>query len=355
MPRTTTSRPRTSSSPFGSRAASSRRCPADRNVVADFSSRGPSLSDANFVKPDVTAPGVDILAGQTPDVANGLRGETYQYMSGTSQVGARGHGRRRAAQGSASDVVAERAQVGADDDDLRRGGPHRRRARRRVRHGRRATSTRTAPSIPASSTTARSPTTPRICAACPSRRSPPADCAAHAAAGRTSSAVDLNLPSIGVAELISGDVVRRRVTNVGPPASFTAEVIAPPGPRRRRRARDARARHGPDGASSACGSSTSGAERDLWSFGELAWAQRDASRREPDRREARHRARAARNVLDGPARERDRAGRASATAAPTARRCTGSGCRRSTRTAKCRAASSTTTRRTPSRSATATA
>src|SRR6185295_17192468 len=55
------------------------------NVVADFSSRGPSISDANFSKPDVTAPGIDILAGQTPDVANGLHGETFQYMSGTSQ------------------------------------------------------------------------------------------------------------------------------------------------------------------------------------------------------------------------------------------------------------------------------
>ena len=45
----------------------------------------PSLADANFSKPDVTAPGVDILAGQTPAVANGLKGETFQYMSGTSQ------------------------------------------------------------------------------------------------------------------------------------------------------------------------------------------------------------------------------------------------------------------------------
>jgi hypothetical protein len=49
--------------------------PGNGDVLANFSSRGPSLSDANFVKPDVTAPGVDILAGHTPDVANGLRGE----------------------------------------------------------------------------------------------------------------------------------------------------------------------------------------------------------------------------------------------------------------------------------------
>jgi len=35
-------------------------------VVADFSSRGPNMYDANVLKPDVTAPGVDILAGGTP-------------------------------------------------------------------------------------------------------------------------------------------------------------------------------------------------------------------------------------------------------------------------------------------------
>jgi subtilisin family serine protease len=32
-------------------------------VMADFSSRGPSLANANILKPDITAPGVDIIAG----------------------------------------------------------------------------------------------------------------------------------------------------------------------------------------------------------------------------------------------------------------------------------------------------
>ena len=56
------------------------------NVIADFSSRGPALTDANFLKPDVTAPGVDILAGMTPTPANGVQEERYTYYSGTSQA-----------------------------------------------------------------------------------------------------------------------------------------------------------------------------------------------------------------------------------------------------------------------------
>ena len=56
------------------------------NRMSDFSSRGPALSDWNFLKPDVTAPGINILAGHTPDVANGLKGELFQYLSGTSQA-----------------------------------------------------------------------------------------------------------------------------------------------------------------------------------------------------------------------------------------------------------------------------
>src|SRR5262249_52146977 len=56
------------------------------NIMADFSSRGPAVTDANFLKPDVTAPGVDILAGMTPTPANGVQGERYTYYSGTSQA-----------------------------------------------------------------------------------------------------------------------------------------------------------------------------------------------------------------------------------------------------------------------------
>ena len=55
------------------------------DVMADFSSRGPVGSD--FLKPDVTGPGVQVLAGHTPasiDIATGPTGELYQAIAGTS-------------------------------------------------------------------------------------------------------------------------------------------------------------------------------------------------------------------------------------------------------------------------------
>jgi subtilisin family serine protease len=42
-------------------------------VVASFSSRGPNLADANQLKPDVAAPGVDIIAGHSPNMSEAER------------------------------------------------------------------------------------------------------------------------------------------------------------------------------------------------------------------------------------------------------------------------------------------
>ena len=54
------------------------------DVMAAFSSRGPG---GQFLKPDVTAPGVQILAGHTPtpdEVSGGPAGEYFQAIAGTS-------------------------------------------------------------------------------------------------------------------------------------------------------------------------------------------------------------------------------------------------------------------------------
>ncbi|WP_283134309.1 S8 family serine peptidase [Rhizohabitans arisaemae] len=54
------------------------------DVITTFSSRGPG---GDFLKPDVTAPGLHILAGNTPvleDAAGGPQGQYYQAIAGTS-------------------------------------------------------------------------------------------------------------------------------------------------------------------------------------------------------------------------------------------------------------------------------
>jgi subtilisin family serine protease len=60
---------------------------AQGDVMASFSSRGGPLQTLGISKPDITAPGVQILAGHSPQhvgVANGPNGEMFQAIAGTS-------------------------------------------------------------------------------------------------------------------------------------------------------------------------------------------------------------------------------------------------------------------------------
>jgi hypothetical protein len=60
---------------------------AQGDVMASFSSRGGPGQSLGVSKPDITAPGVQILAGASPehvDVAGGPQGELFQAIAGTS-------------------------------------------------------------------------------------------------------------------------------------------------------------------------------------------------------------------------------------------------------------------------------
>lgn len=54
------------------------------NIMATFSSKGPNLSTYDVIKPDITAPGVRILAATTAAPMFDAQGESFRYLQGTS-------------------------------------------------------------------------------------------------------------------------------------------------------------------------------------------------------------------------------------------------------------------------------
>ncbi len=121
--------------------------PSQTDVMASFSSRGPT---GDWIKPDVTAPGVQVLAGMTPQpdqttADNGPPGNLFQAIAGTSMSSPHAAGVSAAGQGGSSVVDAGGDQVGAHDlvgPDGRQGG--RRDAGRSVRRRSPARSAQTA-------------------------------------------------------------------------------------------------------------------------------------------------------------------------------------------------------------------
>jgi subtilisin family serine protease len=56
------------------------------NAMADFSSKGPNKAVNDIIKPDIAAPGVNVLAAATPENMSGTKGNNFTYMSGTSMA-----------------------------------------------------------------------------------------------------------------------------------------------------------------------------------------------------------------------------------------------------------------------------
>ncbi|HEU4618092.1 MAG TPA: S8 family serine peptidase [Gammaproteobacteria bacterium] len=239
--------------------------------LGDFSSRGPNLSEPDFVKPDVTAPGIDILAGNTPDAANGVRGEWFQYLSGTSMAAPETVGTAALLKEAHPDwspamlksalMTSAYAKVyGSDGETL--AGPFDTGA------GHIDPDLAVDPGLVYDSGFL-----DHAAFLCGLEYAPftPTDCNVLAAAGYSFSPSELNLPSIGVSRLVTGDVITRRVTNVGPPATYTVSVQAPAGI-----GMDV----SPTSLSLGTGESgdfavtftDAGAPLDTWSFGRLVWS-----------------------------------------------------------------------------------
>jgi subtilisin family serine protease len=205
-----------------------------------FSSRGPNPVAGDIIKPDITAPGLQILAGNSPTPIGGVPGELFQAIAGTSMssphiagVGAlltqaNRHWRPGAIKSAImttahQDVVDNDRVSPADPFDM--GAGH------------------VDPSGPWGKGSIADPGLIYevrfndylgfLCDAFPEVFSDPAStCAGLAAAGIPTDASGLNLASIGIAELAGSETVRRQVRSVARESgyrTYEVSVDAPDG------------------------------------------------------------------------------------------------------------------------------
>ncbi len=198
------------------------------NIMGAFSARGPAPVQ-DILKPDVTAPGINILAGFTPDAANSVAGENFAYITGTSMSAPHVAGVAALLQQAHPDwspaAIKSALMTTARQDINQQNG--------------------TTPANPfdfgsghIEPNRANDPglvydvTDDEYDAFACGTASPAVDqarCDALAAGGLSFEAEDLNQPSIAVSRLTNSQTVTRRVTNVGDEAeTYVANIIAPP-------------------------------------------------------------------------------------------------------------------------------
>lgn len=216
-----------------------KRAPAQGSVMAAFSSRGPVGSPGipDIIRPDVTAPGVNILAGNTPTPGSGRPGQLFQAISGTSMAGPHVAGlfalikqahpnwtpaiAKSAVMTTArQNVTKEDARTQATPFDM--GAGH-------INPGR--PTQRNSVFDPGLAYDAGlNDYASFACGNIPVQLFTPSSCAALEAAGYSPEASQLNVPSIGVSQVPGTKVITRTVTNVsGSTIVVNAQVQNPSG------------------------------------------------------------------------------------------------------------------------------
>jgi len=244
------------------------------NIMAGFSSRGPYLTETDWLKPDITAPGVQILAGDTPDHNDGSPGGFFQYASGTSMstphiagLAALVKEKRRnwspaqiksALMTTARQSVVKEDQVTpADPFDFGAGHVDPNDA---IDPG--LTYDAGLMDYQAASCGTVTPLVDE------------AACAALASAGFSLIPADLNLPSIAIGELLGTQTIRRTVTNVGPYADYEVNIKHPPGFRVQVNPRSLRLHRG-ESKSYEVTITNVDAPQGEWRFGRITWKDDD--------------------------------------------------------------------------------
>ena len=210
------------------------------NLMANFSSRGPNTAALDIIKPDITAPGVRILAGNSPAAGADPSGELFQAIAGTSMSSPhiagiyallkQAHPDWSAAMAKSAVMTTARQNVLKEDkataaDPFDFGAGH-------VRPGGKVErGSMFEPGLVYDAgfndyLAFLCGTAPQVFA------NPTATCAALQNAGFSTDPSNLNYPSIGVAQLAGTQTVTRRVTSVAEGTSrvfYRPKVVAPAG------------------------------------------------------------------------------------------------------------------------------
>jgi subtilisin family serine protease len=240
------------------------------NEMATFSARGPAPV-ADILKPDVTAPGVNILAGFSPDSAYSKEGENFAYLSGTSMSTPHVAGVAaliRQAHPDWSPATIKSALMTTSRQDITSSGGGGAASPFDFGAGHIAPNSAIDPGL------AFEITDDEYDAFACGIESPAVTeerCEKLEAAGVSSEGRQLNLPSVSLSELANSQTVTRRVTNVDDEAgSYLIEASSPPG---------MRVDVVPDSISLAPGESVTfeitityeSGPLDLWRFGSFTW------------------------------------------------------------------------------------
>jgi len=211
--------------------------PAQGSVMADFSSRGPNPAAPDIIKPDITAPGVNILAGASPTPALGAPDQLFQSISGTSMSSPhiagiyalirQVHPDWTPAMAKSAIMTTARQDVTKQDgatagDPFDFGAGH-------VAPGSTGAGSIFDPGLVYDATAP--DYLAFLCGSAPGVVRP-ADCRTLVGAGFPTDPRDLNYPSIGVSELAGTETVTRVLTSVAGaagPTTYASSVEAPPG------------------------------------------------------------------------------------------------------------------------------
>jgi subtilisin family serine protease len=255
------------------------------NRITGFSSRGPNGGAPDIIKPDVAAPGVNIIAGETlfPN-ANSGGGQFFQFLSGTSMASPHTAGvfaLLKQAHPDWSPAIARSALMTTARHNLRKTFGDAKADPFDIGAGVIVPREAFSPGLAYDAGFA--DYLAFLCGA--ENQLPvvsPATCAGLEAAGFSLDSSELNLPSIGIAELVGSETITRTVTNVGKHrARYEVSVKRPAGVDVRVSPHVLRLAPGETASYEVTFSTRRRATLNQWVFGSLEWCSSHDTVRSP--------------------------------------------------------------------------